>query len=49
LILSISKGAGFSGLAPGIPFYVVVLGGATYQFMKEFRALNKEEREHENQ
>ncbi|CAB3755760.1 hypothetical protein LMG29739_02284 [Paraburkholderia solisilvae] len=44
LALSLSKGAGIAGLVPGIPFYVLVLGGATYKFIKELRALKSEGR-----
>ncbi|WP_244813747.1 hypothetical protein [Caballeronia sp. Lep1P3] len=43
--ISVSKGAGAAGLVPGIPVYLLVLGGATYQFVKELRALKREEQE----
>lgn len=45
LALSIYKGAGGAGLVPGIPVYLLLLGGATYQFMKELRSLKREEQE----
>lgn len=43
LILSFYKGAGWAGLVPGMPVYLTLLGGATYQFIKEIRALKQEE------
>lgn len=43
LAFSIYKGAGWTGLVPGIPIYLSLLGGATYQFIKELRALKREE------
>ena len=47
LALSVYKGAGWAGLAPGIPIYLTLLGAATYQFIKELRALKQEEGESE--
>lgn len=45
LALSLYKGAGSAGLVPGIPVYLVLLGGATYQFSKELRALKRGEQD----
>ncbi|WP_414448371.1 hypothetical protein AB4851_03065 [Burkholderia sp. 22PA0099] len=45
LAISIYKNAGGAGLVPGIPIYLVLFGGATYQFAKELRALKNEEKE----
>ncbi|WP_175998877.1 hypothetical protein [Burkholderia stabilis] len=42
LALSIRKGAGWAGLVPGIPIYLTLLSTATYQFIKELRALKRE-------
>ncbi|WP_207005735.1 hypothetical protein [Trinickia mobilis] len=49
MAISLHKGAGLAGLVPGIPIYLVLLGGATYQFIKELRTLKREEQKSEEQ
>jgi hypothetical protein len=44
LLVSYSKGAGWRPLLPGLPIYVTLFIGATYQFFKELRALKRDER-----
>jgi hypothetical protein len=44
LMVSYSKGAGWRPLLPGLPIYATLFIGATYQFVKELRALKREER-----
>lgn len=43
LAFSIYKGAGWAGIVPGVPVYLTLLGAATYQFVKELRALKQRE------
>jgi len=44
--LAIYKGASWwAGLVPGVPIYLILVGGVIYQFIKELRILKREERE----
>lgn len=40
LAISIHHGTGWRPALAGMPLYVTVFGGITYQFIKELRALN---------
>nr|WP_083245617.1 hypothetical protein [Paraburkholderia nodosa] len=40
LAISIHHGAGWRPALAGIPLYLTVFGGITYQLIKELRALN---------
>ena len=42
LAISVSHGSGWKPTLAGMPLYVILFGGVTYQLIKEFRALKKE-------
>jgi len=44
LSFSLLQGAGWKPIISGIPLYVTIFIGLTYQFIKELRALAREER-----
>jgi hypothetical protein len=48
VMVSLAKGAGWKPLVPGLPIYLTLFGGAIYQFVKELRALKREEQEVES-
>jgi len=45
LVVSISHGAGWKPAMAGMPLYVILFGGITYQLIKEFRTLKRKKRE----
>jgi NhaP-type Na+/H+ or K+/H+ antiporter len=45
LIISITHGAGWRPALAGMPLYVIVFAGITYQLIKEIVKLRKQERE----
>lgn len=45
LVISTSHGAGWKPAMAGMPLYVILFGGVTYQLIKEFRTLKRKERE----
>ncbi|WP_321888337.1 hypothetical protein [Paraburkholderia bannensis] len=48
LLISISRGAGWRPAMAGMPLYVILIIGVTYQFIKEILILNKSERKNNN-
>jgi hypothetical protein len=40
--VSLIKGAGWKPALAGLPLYLIVFGGITYQLIKELRALKQE-------
>ncbi|MDN7699127.1 hypothetical protein R0290_17560 [Burkholderia semiarida] len=42
LVFSLGKGAGWKPVIVGLPAFLTLLIAATYQFIKELRALNRE-------
>jgi len=49
LAISIGHGAGWRPALAGLPLYVTVFVGITYQLIKEIRALNRKTREESKQ
>jgi hypothetical protein len=47
LCISLVKGAGWRPVLVGLPAYLTFFGAITYQFIKELRALKREEEEAE--
>jgi NhaP-type Na+/H+ or K+/H+ antiporter len=45
--VSISYGSGWRPALAGMPLYVILFAGITYQLIKEVVALKKQEREHQ--
>lgn len=48
LILSVSHRAGWKPALAGVPLYVILFGGITYQLVREVETLRKKEREPRN-
>ena len=48
LVISVSHGAGWRPVLAGMPLYVILFGGVTYQLIKELRALKNAERERQD-
>jgi len=44
--VSVAQGAGWRPALAGMPLYVIVFGGITYQLIREIVNLKKQEREH---
>ncbi|OLL27986.1 hypothetical protein BTH42_29795 [Burkholderia sp. SRS-W-2-2016] len=44
LAISVAHGSGWRPALAGVPLYVILFGGVTYQLIKEFRAMKQEER-----
>lgn len=44
LAFSLAQGGGWKPVLVGMPAYLTFFAGITYQFIKEFRALGREER-----
>ncbi|MBJ9941783.1 hypothetical protein I7819_18075 [Burkholderia multivorans] len=42
VVISLTNGAGWRAALAGMPLYVTVFGGVTYQLIKEWRALKRE-------
>ncbi|WP_126282382.1 hypothetical protein [Burkholderia stagnalis] len=42
VVISLTHGAGWRPALAGMPLYVTVFGGITYQLIKEWRALKRE-------
>lgn len=42
LVISVSRCSGWRPALAGMPLYVILFGGVTYQLIKEFRKLKKE-------
>ncbi|RLK28520.1 hypothetical protein C7417_5719 [Cupriavidus plantarum] len=43
-VVSLMKGAGWKPIIGGLPVYVTVFVGITYQLIKELRSISREER-----
>lgn len=43
LTVSLAKGAGWKIILVGMPLFLVIFGGITYQLIKEIRALRRED------
>jgi NhaP-type Na+/H+ or K+/H+ antiporter len=48
LLISISHGAGWRPAMAGMPLYIILFGGITYQFVKETMILKRRERERQD-
>lgn len=44
LVVSLAKGAGWKPIIGGLPVYVTIFVGITYQLIKELRSVSREER-----
>lgn len=42
VIVSVARGAGWRPALAGMPLYLTILSGITYQFVKEWRSLDKD-------
>lgn len=45
VVISVARGAGWRPALAGMPLYLTLFGGITYQFVKEWRSLKRDRSE----